>query len=281
MTKSGYIYVLAHPSDPDLYKIGVTIRDPKIRLAQHNSDYSKYAGRIVKETGQEWELKVFHSVTDVYWAENVFWGSTPYSVIPGLGGIEVLPMKWGEVQKGIDAAKKAGIRPISKPLTDSIEAYTSYLVKRLEGRGITLLGVAKSKYSKSKFRCSNGHEWQIKSIFVGQGSGCPECGVGERDLHEIKKMVKEGFVCLLTHPEKPGLVNIGIGYGTIDGACKEYLWGDWEIHRYRHVAEVALAETTIWKLLGAPLPHTREPIQKDLIEAEDAMRMISHDVIKD
>ena len=35
--KSGYLYVLVHPSDPDLYKIGVTILRPEKRLAQHNS----------------------------------------------------------------------------------------------------------------------------------------------------------------------------------------------------------------------------------------------------
>lgn len=25
MAKSGYLYVLVHPSDPDLYKVGVTV----------------------------------------------------------------------------------------------------------------------------------------------------------------------------------------------------------------------------------------------------------------
>ena len=33
--KSGFIYVLVHPSDPDLYKIGITTRKPEQRLAQH------------------------------------------------------------------------------------------------------------------------------------------------------------------------------------------------------------------------------------------------------
>ena len=50
--KSGYLYVLVHPSDPDLYKIGVTILHPEKRLAQHNRHYEEYAGQIVKETGQ-------------------------------------------------------------------------------------------------------------------------------------------------------------------------------------------------------------------------------------
>ena len=52
--KAGYLYVLVHPSDPDLYKIGQTTCRPAERLAQHNSDYKKYVGQIVKETGQKW-----------------------------------------------------------------------------------------------------------------------------------------------------------------------------------------------------------------------------------
>jgi hypothetical protein len=40
--RSGYLYVLAHPSDPDLYKIGVTILHPEKRLAQHNYNFEEY-----------------------------------------------------------------------------------------------------------------------------------------------------------------------------------------------------------------------------------------------
>lgn len=42
--KAGYLYVLVHPSDPDLYKIGVTILHPEKRLAQHNSQFHQYGG---------------------------------------------------------------------------------------------------------------------------------------------------------------------------------------------------------------------------------------------
>jgi hypothetical protein len=112
--KPGFIYVLTHPSDPNLYKIGVTIRDPKVRLAQHNKDLTKVAGRIVNETGINWELKEFHSVPDTYWAETVFWGNTKFADIPFLEGIEVHKMKWEEVEMAINAAKQAGVRPESK-----------------------------------------------------------------------------------------------------------------------------------------------------------------------
>jgi hypothetical protein len=32
--KSGYLYVLVHPSDPDLYKVGQTTRLPQERLVE-------------------------------------------------------------------------------------------------------------------------------------------------------------------------------------------------------------------------------------------------------
>ncbi len=76
--KSGYLYVLVHPSDPDLYKIGVTILHPEKRLAQHNRHYEEYAGRIVKETSQKWELKTYIAVPDPYCAERAFWGATAF-----------------------------------------------------------------------------------------------------------------------------------------------------------------------------------------------------------
>ena len=104
--KSGYLYVLVHPSDPDLYKVGQTTRHPEKRLIEHNSNYSEHAGRIVKETGQEWELKTYIAVPDPNWAETVFWGATRWANIPSLGGIEVQRMEWKEVQAGLEGSKE-------------------------------------------------------------------------------------------------------------------------------------------------------------------------------
>jgi hypothetical protein len=273
--KSGYIYVLVLPSDPDRYKIGITTRKPEQRLAQHNDDYTQIAGRIVKETGQKWELKEYHAVPDPYWAESVFWGTTIFADIPYRYGVEVERMGWEQVQKGLDAAKRAGVRPGPDPLPDHVYAYTASIKKRLEGRGITLLGYVRSILSgKANFRCSNGHEWQTTPMHVGEGQGCPECGLGERDPEEIMQRIKAGIICLLTHPDKPGFVKIGLGYGTLEEVCRKRPWGDWVMHRYRNVEEVALAESLIWELLGEPLPHGREPIKKDLNEAEDAFRKL-------
>jgi T5orf172 domain len=92
--KSGYLYVLVHPSDPDLYKVGQTTRHPQERLVEHNSNYSELAGQIVKETGQKWELKTYIAVPDPNWAERVFWEATGLAFIPFRGGIEVERMEW-------------------------------------------------------------------------------------------------------------------------------------------------------------------------------------------
>ncbi len=123
--KSGYLYVLVHPSDPELYKVGQTTRHPQERLVEHNSDYSKHAGRIVKETGQKWELKTYIAVPDPNWAETVFWEATGLADVPFRRGIEVERMEWKLVQAGLKAAQKAGVRPPPKPLPDYVYAYTA------------------------------------------------------------------------------------------------------------------------------------------------------------
>ncbi len=275
LKKSGYLYVLVHPSDPDLYKIGVTILQPAKRLAKHNSQHEKYAGRIVKETGQKWQIKTYIEVSDPYFAERAFWRVTPYADIPYRNGIEIVKMSWDEVQKGLEAAKIAGFRPESKTMPDHVYAYTASIRHRLEGRGITLLSYVRSVVSgKANFRCDNRHEWRTRPLLVGEGQGCPVCGMGECSSDEINRKIKAGVICLLTHPRKLGFVNIGLGYGTLEEVCKDRPWGEWEVHRYRNIEEVALAKSLMWELLGKPLPHSGEPIQIDLNEAEDAFRKL-------
>lgn len=269
---SGYIYVLVHPSDPDLYKIGITARKPEQRLTQHNSDHTQIAGHIVKETGQKWELKEYHAVPDPYWAETVFWSATPLADIPFRQGIEVEKMEWEWVQAGLDAAKKAGVRPGPKPLPDHVYAYTAWMNKRLAGRGITLIGHVRSKYGKSNFQCSNGHEWRTAPNDVAEGEGCPQCGIGEKEPEEIRQAIKPGFLCLLVHPDEPGVIKIGLTYRTLEQCYEENVWGEWEIHRYRYVEEPVLAESLIWELLGYPLPNDRKPINMDLSIAEQVFR---------
>lgn len=270
--KSGYIYVLVHPSAPDLYKVGQTTRHPQERLVEHNSNYSKHAGQVVKVTGQKWELKTYIAVPDLNWAETAFWAATGLADIPYRRGIEIASMEWKVVQAGLEAVEKAGMRP-AEPMPDHVYAYTAWMKKRLEGRGITLIGHVKSKVSgRNNFKCNNGHRWRTIPNNVAEGEGCPHCGMGQRTPEEVRQAAKPGVLFLLTHPDKPGLVKIGLTYSTLEECNAENIWGDWQAHRYRNVDEPVLAESIIWQLLGRPLPNDREPICIDLHTAEQAFR---------
>ncbi len=280
--KSGYIYVLTHPSDPNLYKIGVTTRNPKVRLAQHNSDPTQLTGRIVKETGHKWELKEFHEVEDPYWAENAFWSATPFADMPFRGGVEVETMTWEQVQLGIESAKKAGIRAKQGSMPDHIYAYTSCLRRSLQGRGITFSGYVKSIVSgRNNFSCANGHQWRTRAQEVIRGKGCPECGLGEMTSQDVMQMMGAGVICLLIHPEKLGFINVGVAYKSIDEIFGKQFFHPWLIHRYRNIDDVALAESLIWELLGKPLPHNKDPIEIDLNVAEDAFRKLIYSMTEE
>lgn len=271
--KPGHIYVLTHPSSPNLYKVGVTIRDPKVRLAQHNSDFTKAAGRVVQDTGKEWVLKEFHPVDDPYWAEKTFWSKIPQSAIPYRGGVEVEMMTWEEVSAGLVAAKSAGVRPQSAAVPVYETTYNVSVKKRLVGRGITLLGRVKSIISgRNDFECSNGHQWRTRPKLVMDGEGCPECRMGTKTLDEMHEIANAGNICLLIDPSKPGFVSVGARRGSLNQITQDYPWGNWEIHRYRFVEEIDLAESLIWELLGKPLPNDRQPIPIELGVAEEAMR---------
>jgi hypothetical protein len=171
--KSGYLYVLVHPSDPDLYKIGVTILHPKQRLAQHNLHYEEYAGQIVKKTGQKWELKTYIAVPDPYWAERAFWLATPFSLIPSLRGIEVLKMEWQLVQKSLGAAKTAGVRP--PPQRTTPVRNREWMLRQLEGSGITMVGRYRGLVTGVEFRCEKGHVFKDSPGLVANKKSCPCC----------------------------------------------------------------------------------------------------------
>jgi hypothetical protein len=172
--RSGYLYVLVHPSDPDLYKIGVTILQPEKRLAQHNRLYEEYAGRIVKETGQKWELRTYIAVPDVYWAERAFWGATPFPEIPFREGVEVERMEWQLVLKGLDAAVKAGIRPPPTPPVRPVRN-RDWMLKQLEGSGISMIGRYCGLVTGVEFQCENGHVFKESPGLLANKKSCPCC----------------------------------------------------------------------------------------------------------
>ena len=63
---SGFIYVLTHPSDPYLIKVGMTTRSPNVRLQEHNTQFDKVVGKVVEATSQEWILKELYAVSEFY-----------------------------------------------------------------------------------------------------------------------------------------------------------------------------------------------------------------------
>ena len=166
---------MVHPSHPNLVKIGQTTLKPEERLAQHNSRYEEYAGQVVKETGQKWELKTYVAVPDPSWAETVFWGATPVTDFPFRRGIEVEKMEWKYVQAGLDAAKKAGKRPPPKPRTTPARN-REWMVKRLEGTGITMIGRYRGLVTGVEFQCTMGHIFKESAGVVAYGTkSCPHC----------------------------------------------------------------------------------------------------------
>ncbi len=271
---AGFLYVLSHPSDPNLYKVGQTTRHPNDRLQEHNNRLEEYAGKVVKETGRNWELKTYIAVLDVYWAEASFWGSTGLSDMPFRGGVEIANLDWQTVQVGLLAAEKAGLRPPPGPVADHVYAYGAWMKKRLKGRGIALLGHVRSKGSgKSDFRCDSGHEWRTTPNDVAEGAGCPECGIGETTPEQVRNSIHIGAMCLLTHPKKPGVVKFGVTNSSVDFFTEVNFGEDWQIHRYLNVEEPELADTLIWDILEQPQTTNRE-LNIDLQKAEEAFRQL-------
>jgi hypothetical protein len=173
--RAGSLYVLVHPSDPRLHKVGVTVIDPKKRLAQHNSQLDKAAGRIVQETGQKWELKTVIEVPDVYWAERAFWSVQPCVDFPFRRGVEVeWMMDWPQVEKGLAAAARAGVRPPQPPpRTAKSRAWVN---AQLEGTGITLTA---RRYPGpgwvAEYQCAKGHVFTEYTKEVVTRKSCPCC----------------------------------------------------------------------------------------------------------
>jgi len=55
------------------------------------------------------------------------------------------------------------------PLTKEI------INKRLNDRGIVISGEYVNNYTKTKFQCANGHEWETTANSVLSGCGCSQC----------------------------------------------------------------------------------------------------------
>jgi hypothetical protein len=170
--KPGYIYVLVHPSDPDLYKIGRTTQRLERRIAQHNTDYAKEAGKIVKATGHKWELKEYIEVPDPVHAELVFWQAIGYGLVLFRDRVEIIRLDWKIVQDGLNAAKKAGVRPPPKP---RLVRNREWMLEQLEGTGITLIGHYGGLVRFAEFQCEAGHTFKESPGLVANFESCPLC----------------------------------------------------------------------------------------------------------
>ena len=82
-SKLGYLYVLSHPSDPHLIKVGHTSGTLKDALKKHNTDFTKPAGEIVKVTGKKWKVKQNIKVPDPAYSKAAFWETSAQHVFRG------------------------------------------------------------------------------------------------------------------------------------------------------------------------------------------------------
>ena len=281
MAEPGYLYVLAHPSDPQLVKVGRTVQKPEARLAQHNSDFSKIAGQIVLDTGQEWILIEVLEVPDPVHAEAAFWQAAFWHPFRGRPKVEVVCMSDEALQAGLDAARKAGVRPKPKPQPDHVHAYNAWMKKRLVGRGIVLVGHVRSKFGKANFRCSNGHEWRTVPNEVAEGKGCPHCGQGERNPEEIREMLDVGYIFLLANPFKPGFIRIATVRGELENVdYNDNIFNEWTIERHRSVEDLDLAKTLIFGQLGNPTTDDEGLIEMNLAKADKAFKELHYSMVR-
>lgn len=181
--KVGFLYVLIHPSDQYLIKVGVTTRSPERRLKEHNSQFDTVAGKLVAETGREWVLKEFFPVEDIYYAESTFFHRPPLTEIPYVLSNELLNLddkylNWNWVKEGLEKAKSVGIRkdpsqpPIPKPIP---KKGAEWVASQLKGSGLKPLKGYGNGITKVAFECLKGHVFRIGWRNLVRFPYCPVC----------------------------------------------------------------------------------------------------------
>lgn len=124
----------------------------------------------------KWELKEYYPVPDIYYAENVFWGSTGIADIPYRYGVEIFPMDWQTVQVGLNAAIKAGVRPKLKKQDKPVHN-RNWMIKILDGTGINLVGNKFNHVHYTEFQCDKGHVFRAIPRQLANNISCPECNL--------------------------------------------------------------------------------------------------------
>ena len=82
-------------------------------------------------------------------------------------------MEWRGVQAGLEAAKKAGVRP--GPLRTKPVRNREWMVELLEGTGITMIGHYRGVVTNVEFRCEKGHIFKDSPGLVANLKSCPCC----------------------------------------------------------------------------------------------------------
>lgn len=194
--KPGFIYILIHPSDRNLVKVGVTTRHPETRLKEHNKHFNSIAGKTVQETGQEWILKEYFPLLDIYNAESAFWHRSPATEFPYFLCNEVIRLNeafpnWAWVEEGIQAAKDAGIRedisqpPIPKPKP---KRGANWIEDQLKGSGLRPIKGLGNGITKVAFECPNGHIFKLSGYTVVRFPFCPVCKPELFDAYTLRRI---------------------------------------------------------------------------------------------
>ena len=202
-TVKGFLYLLSHPSDTNLFKIGVTRRHPSIRLQEHNTQFGEACGVLVKETGVEWVLEKFIQVDDVFNAEHAFWKRPPLTEIPYAYSNELLKLSpdtelnHGWIADGFEAAEKIGVRadlsippiPKTKPKRGA-----EWIKKQLENTGIRPIKGYGNGVTNEWFVCKHSHKFKISGyVLVGgykllRKPSCPVCNPENFNYYELRKI---------------------------------------------------------------------------------------------
>jgi hypothetical protein len=194
--KSGFIYVLTHPSDPYLIKVGMTTRSPNVRLQEHNTQFDKVAGKVVEATGQEWILKEFCAVEDTYNAESAFFHRSPLTELPYLLGDELVilddgEMNWNWVNEGLEIAKAVGVRkdtsqpPIPKPKP---KRGAKWIEAELKDSGLMPLKGYGNGITKVSFKCCQEHVFKIGGYSLAKVPFCPVCEPERFDAYTLRRV---------------------------------------------------------------------------------------------
>jgi hypothetical protein len=181
--KAGFIYVLTHPSDPNLIKVGMTTRSPEVRLKEHNTQFDKVVGEVVKTTGQEWVIREFFAVEDTYNSESAFFQRSPLTEIPYALSNELLTLdddyiNWDWVNQGLKLVQSVGLRkdvsqpPIPKPKP---KKGAQWIEAQLKDSGLIPLKGFGNGITKVAFECPKGHVFKLDGRTLARLPFCPFC----------------------------------------------------------------------------------------------------------